>query len=87
MFHPTFQEAANEDTMVEWEDSEGAAAAGGQLAGRTAGRKAASIVLIAGFETFNVGLYKQAAALLREKCPGGAGRPQASRALHSVAGG
>ncbi|CAI5457924.1 unnamed protein product [Closterium sp. Yama58-4] len=33
-------------------------------------RKVASIVLVAGFESFNVALYKQAAAQLRAKCPG-----------------
>ncbi|CAI6005121.1 unnamed protein product [Closterium sp. NIES-64] len=33
-------------------------------------RKVASIVLVAGFESFNVALYKQAAAQLRAQCPG-----------------
>ncbi|CAI7886146.1 unnamed protein product [Closterium sp. NIES-53] len=33
-------------------------------------RKVASMVLVAGFESFNVALYKQAAAQLRSQCPG-----------------
>lgn len=49
------------------EEEEGGAdtAAGGYVAGREA-----RIVLISGFESFNVALYRQAAAAIRERCPG-----------------
>ncbi|GBG70565.1 hypothetical protein CBR_g6691 [Chara braunii] len=33
-------------------------------------RAQANIVLISGFESFNVGLYKKAAALIKSRCPG-----------------
>eukprot|EP00897_Mesotaenium_endlicherianum_P003366 jgi/Mesen1/3057/ME000018S02370 len=58
---PVAEAGAGDDSAGGDEEEPSRAAAGG---------KEASIVLISGFESFNVALYKEAAAEIRSRCPG-----------------